>query len=114
MTQDIPNMVMRLCLHHGEGFVHRNLATTLQYRAVPGHLDCRVQRISLDNGVPTGHRPHRAVTDGSVARYAFCLRRKRIAPVDDSTPESTVPGSPRLYDCCLFGFTLRHAATTIE
>ena len=45
-------MRLWLCLHHREGFVHRNLGTTLQNWAAPGHLDCRAQRISLENGIP--------------------------------------------------------------
>src|SRR5438105_2445504 len=114
MTQDIPHIVMKLCLHHRMGFVYRNLATTLQHWAAPGHLNCRVQRISLENGVSSGHRPHRAITDCSVARDAFCLRCKRIASIDDGTPKSTIPGSPRLHYSFLFGFTLGHAATAIE
>ena len=72
---------MRLALHHGEGFEHCNLGTTQQNGAAPGHLDCRIQRISLDNGVSTGHRPHRAITDGSVTGDAFGQRGKRIAAV---------------------------------
>src|SRR6266536_2944126 len=88
----LPDPLMRLCLHHLEGFVHRNLATALQNGAAFGHLGSRVQRIRLNNGVPAGHRPHGAVTDGSVARDAFGLTGKRIAPVDDVTAELAVPG----------------------
>jgi hypothetical protein len=50
----LPDPLMRLCLHYLEGFVHRNLATTLQNGAASGHLGSRVQRIRLNNGVPTG------------------------------------------------------------
>src|SRR6266849_7506826 len=110
----LPDPLMRLCLHHLEGFVHRNLATTLQNGAAFGHLGSRVQRIRLNNGVPAGHRPHGAITNGSVARDAFGLTGKRIAPIDDVTAELTVPGSPRLQDCGLFGFSLGHTATGIE
>src|SRR5579859_5390810 len=107
---------MRLwfCLHHREGFVHRNLGATLQNGAALCHLDCRAQRISLENGIPTGHRPDGAITDDSVASYAFCLRCKRIASVNDGAPEATIPGVPCLHDGCLVGFTLGHASTAIE
>src|ERR1700731_818701 len=84
-------MRLWLCLHHREGFVDRNLGTTLQNGAAPGHLDCRAQRISRENGIPTGHRPDGAITDGSVASDAFGLRCKGIASVYDGTAEAPVP-----------------------
>src|SRR5215813_2914257 len=104
----------KLCLHYWESFVDRNLATTLQNRAALGHLDGRIQRICLDNCVAAGHCPHRAVTDGSIARDAFSRRGKGIASIDDCIAESTVPGSPCLHDGSSFSFSLGHAATAIE
>ena len=50
----LEQLVKRLCLHHLVCFVHRDLATTLQNGAAFGHLGSRVQRIRLNNGVPTG------------------------------------------------------------
>src|SRR6266851_1358230 len=103
----------RHCLHRLESLVHRNLAAAQNWAAL-GLLDRLAQRVSLDNRVPGGQRPHRAITDLSVARDVFGLRGKRIAPVYQGTTELTKPGPPRLHDRRLFSFSLGHAAAAIE
>src|SRR5258706_16074570 len=101
---ELLRMSFWLFLHCREGFVYRDLATSQQNWATPGLLDCRIQRIRLDNGVPGGQRPCRAFADCSVACNSFCRRCKWIAPVYQVSPKFTEPGSPRLHDLCLFGF----------
>src|SRR5262245_7738328 len=107
-------LLLPRCLHHIEGLVDRNLATSLQNRTALGHFDGCVERIRLEDGLPACHRPHRAVTDCAVARNAFCRRREGVAPVDNRTAEFFVPCPPRLQHRGLFGFRRGHAATAIE
>src|SRR5947209_17157034 len=103
-----------LFLHCREGFIYRNLSTSQQNRATSGLLNCCIQRICLDNGVPGGQRPYGAFADFSIACNSFCRRCKWIASVYQVGSKFTEPGSPRLHDLCLFGFVRAHTATTVE
>src|ERR1700686_3767526 len=99
----------RFYLHHLESFDDRNLGTTLQHRAVLSQLDCLFERIRLENGIPTAHRPHGAITDGSVAVGGLGLTGSWIAPVYQGAAEVTEPLPPCFHDVGLFGRALRHA-----
>src|SRR2546428_1769304 len=98
-------------LHDAESFVDGDLPVALQNRATLRHFRRGVERAGFDDAVAARPLTDRSLGDGTIGLDFVHCTGKRIAGVDHSRSELSVPLLPLLQDPGLGSRRLRHAPT---